>query len=301
MPDLQTLLAELTAGWVAQPDKPEETPDVTLRALCFAAAGDPRGLDRLDEAVPSLDEAGMGRLRDLVARRISGTPLAHLTGRQSFFGIELLVGPGALIPRLETHALASGALECVREVVAARGEVVVIDLCTGAGNVALALASAEPAAKVVGADLSADAVALADRNAGHLGLQDRVSFRCGDLFAPFAEERWKGSVDIVTCNPPYISSAKVPLMPKEISQHEPSLAFDGGPFGVSILMRLVADAPAFLKPGGWLCFEVGLGQGDGIRARLERTGLYSDFRGIQDSRGDVRAVVVRYRPSTPVS
>jgi len=293
MSDLESLLAELKAHWTPQPDKPEETPEVAIRALWFAAANDPRGIARLDGPLPELDPAGLARLHTLVGQRASGTPLAHLTGRQSFFGMELLAGPEALIPRLETQTLVTGALERVREVVKRQGRALVLDLCTGAGNVALGLAHAEPAATVIGADLSHEAVDLAGRNARHLGLEGRVSFRQGDLYAPFEEARFMGSVDVITCNPPYISSAKVPLMSREIAEHEPSLAFDGGPFGVNILMRLIAQAPKFLTPNGWLCFEVGLGQGDGVLGRLERSGLYTDFHAVKDSQGDVRAVMAR--------
>jgi release factor glutamine methyltransferase len=293
MSDLEALLAELKEHWTPQPDKPEETPEVTLHALWFAAANDPRGLARVAGTLPQLDAAGVARLRAMVRQRVSGIPLAHLTGRQSFFGMELLSGPGALIPRVETEALVKGALQHVREAVRTQGKALVLDLCTGAGNVALALAHSEPAATVFGADLSEDAVALATRNAKHVGLDGRVSFRAGDLYAPFEEARFFGTVDVLTCNPPYISSSKVPLMAKEISEHEPKLAFDGGPFGVNILMRLIAGAPKFITPNGWLCFEVGLGQGDGVLGRLERSGNYTDFDSVKDSKGDVRAVIAR--------
>lgn len=293
MSKLQGLLAELESHWVAQADKPDETPDVTLRALVFAAAGTPRGLARLDGPLPELDAAGQQRLAELVAQRLGGTPLAHLTGRQSFFGLELLAGPGALIPRRETETLVQAALEPLRAIVRRQGRAQVIDVCTGAGNVALALAHAVPEVTVVGADLSQEAVELARRNAAHVGLDGRVSFRQGDLFAPVDEPRFLGQVDLITCNPPYISSAKVPQMAAEIAGHEPRLAFDGGPFGVNILMKLMAQAPRFLVPGGWLCFEVGLGQGDGVRARLERQGGYTEITSVPDAHGDVRAIVVR--------
>lgn len=293
MSEHQSLLAELESHWVSQPDKPDETPERTLRALWFAAAGSPRGLARVQEPLPALDDAARARLHELVARRISGIPLAHLTGRQSFAGLELLAGPGALIPRRETETLVRAAVEPLREIARRQGRAQVIDLCTGAGNVALALAHAVPEATVVGADLSEEAVALARRNAAHLGLEARVTFRQGDLFAPVDEPRFLGQVDLLTCNPPYISSAKVPQMAAEIAGHEPSLAFDGGPFGVNILMKLIAQAPRFLVPGGWLCFEVGLGQGDGVRARLERHGGYTGITTIPDEHGDVRAIVAR--------
>jgi len=98
---------------------------------------------------------------------------------------------------------------------------------------------------------------------------------------------------VLTCNPPYISSAKVGQMAEEISAHEPRLAFDGGPFGVAILMRLLQDAPKFLKPGGWLAFEVGLGQGPAMQKRLTSAGVYHDIRTLADHSGAIRALAAR--------
>lgn len=290
----QSLLAALKENWVPQPDKPEETPEVTLLALWFAAAGDPRGIARVHGAPPALDAAGEQHLRDLVRQRISGIPLAHLTGRQSFLGLELLAGPEALIPRRETEILVTGALARLREIVGVEGRALALDICTGAGNVALALAAGAPGATIVGSDLSTEAVALAGRNATRLGMDSRVSFRSGDLFAPFEEEPFLGGVDLITCNPPYISSAKVPLMSQEIAGHEPRLAFDGGPFGINILMRLMAQAPRFLKPAGWLGFEVGAGQSGGVLARLQRSAAFTDIEALEDSTGEVRAFLARH-------
>lgn len=290
----ESLLSALKDNWVAQPDKPEETPEAALRALWFAAAGDPRGIARLEGILPALDAAGEQHLRELVRQRIGGTPLAHLTGRQSFLGLELLAGPEALIPRRETEILAAGALARLQEIVRMQGRALVLDICTGAGNVALALAAGAPGAVIVGSDLSLEAAALAGQNARHLGLEDRVSFRSGDLFAPFEEDRFLGRIDLVTCNPPYISSAKVLLMSPEIAGHEPRLAFDGGPFGVNILMRLIAQAPRFLKPSGWLGFEVGAGQSAGVLARLQRSPAFTDIQSLEDSSGEIRAFLARH-------
>jgi len=116
-----------------------------------------------------------------------------------------------------------------------------------------------PQSQVYAADLSEDAVALARENARHLQLHSRTEFGAGDLLAPFDKPELHGTIDLLTCNPPYISSAKVDHMHQEIAAHEPHLAFDGGPFGVNILMRLLQDAPRFLNHNGWLAFEVGLG------------------------------------------
>jgi release factor glutamine methyltransferase len=282
-------------------DKPEEAPESALRALWFLASGERKAVDRcLEGDLPQLSGASLDRLQTLLHEHVQGAPLAHLTGRQSFMGIEMLAGPEALIPRKETEILGGAALDVLRETLAANGHARVIDLCTGCGNLALALAYHEPACQVFAADLSPDAVDLARRNAEHLApqspaLQERVTFVVGDLFAPFDDARFVGRVDMVVCNPPYISSLRVDEMAPEVSDHEPRLAFDGGPFGVSVLVRLIAEAPRYLRPGGMLCFEVGLGQGDPIRRRLERNGAYDQIEARLDTEGNVRALLARVR------
>jgi release factor glutamine methyltransferase len=275
------------------PDKPEETPQSTLRALWFTAAGSPRSAEgAMAGELPALDTTAEGRLESLLARRLEGVPLAHLTERQQFVGMEMLAGPGALVPRRETELLARAAIELVRGVVAKSGAANVIDVCTGSGNVALAVAHHVPEARVFGADLSEEAVTLARLNAAHLNLAQRAEFRAGDLLAPFDTADFHGTVDVLSCNPPYISSAKVEQMHGEISKYEPRLAFDGGAFGVNILMRLLQDAPRFIKPGGWLCFEVGLGQGPAMVKRLEKSG-FVDLRTEKDENGAPRALAGR--------
>jgi release factor glutamine methyltransferase len=208
--------------------------------------------------------------------------------------MEMLAGPGALVPRRETELLARTAIDLAREIAQRQGAVRVMDVCTGSGNVALAVAHHVPAANVFAADLSEEAVALARLNAAHLGLETRAKFSAGDLLAPFDTPEFHGSIDVLTCNPPYISSGKVEQMHGEISKHEPRLAFDGGAFGVNILMRLLQDAPRFLKPGAWLAFEVGLGQGPAMAKRLEKVVGVTLVQPLKDSRGDVRALSARF-------
>lgn len=288
--------AQVEAGVRALPDKPEETPEATVAALWHAAAGHPLSAEAaLATALPALPAEGAARLTEFVRRRLSGTPLSHLTGRSRFMGLEMLAGPEALIPRRETELVGRAALERLRVLCDERGRALVVDVCTGCGNVALALAHHEPRARVFGADLAPEAVELARRNAGLLGLGERVEFRAGDLLEPF-DAGFDAAVDLVTCNPPYISSAKVDAMPAEISGHEPRLAFDGGPLGIRVLDRLVRDARRLLRPGGWLAFEVGLGQGRGLRRRLEQRGGYADVIEVNDAAGEVRALLARHAP-----
>ncbi|MEO8806998.1 MAG: peptide chain release factor N(5)-glutamine methyltransferase, partial [Burkholderiaceae bacterium] len=260
--------AALQARLQTLPDKPEETATSTLRVLWHLAAGRALSVEAADTApLTALDAAAEARLTELTAQRLSGTPLAHLSGRQRFMGLELLASEDALIPRRETELLGHAALGLLQGMAPHASALRVVDVCTGSGNLALSLAHHAPQAQVFGADLSAEAVSLARRNAEHLSLQSHVEFRVGDLLEPFDEPAFHGQVDLLVCNPPYISSQKVEAMAAEISGFEPRLAFDGGPLGVRILQRLIREAPAYLRKGGWLAFEVGAGQGPAVLKR----------------------------------
>lgn len=287
-------LARLADRWTPLEDKPEETLDGTVRALWFAAAGDPHPVrDVAYLSLPALDENAYARLESLVDRRGTGEPLAYLTGRQRFAGIELLAAPGALIPRVETELLARTAIDKLRSMPLVDGRRRALDLCTGSGNVALAIASQVSDAVVDGCDLSTDAIAIAQRNATFTRLADRARFATGDLFAPVDDDAHAHVYSLVTCNPPYISSGKVSAMRAEIAEHEPRLAFDGGRFGLDVLLRTIKEAPRFLVPGGWLCIEIGRGQGSFALDRLQRSGVYTACTGFDDAAGATRVVAAR--------
>lgn len=283
---------QLRARWVAQPDKPEETIESTFRALYLAAAGKPVSARKaVSTDLPELSPDQAGVLAALIDQRCSGTPLAHLTGRQDFMGIELLAGAGALIPRVETEILGNEALRLARMTADRQGRVIVLDVCTGCGNIPLALASHEPRCKAYGSDLSGEAVELAKKNALQLGLESKVDIRSGDLFEAFNTEEFFGKVDLVTCNPPYFPSVRVGTMDPEISQHEPRMAFDGGSLGITVVMRLIREAQKFLRPNSFLCFEIGLGQGNAVGRMLRNAKGYRDVRELVDSAGHARALV----------
>ncbi len=293
-------LGQLTQALSTLPDKPEETPASALRVLWLAAAGLKMSVAQAGtHALVALDEAQARQLDVLIAQRVTGVPLAHITGFQRFMGLELIAGPQALIPRAETALLGEAALAHVRAAADERGHALVIDVCTGSGNLAAALAHGEPRAVVHAADLSEEAVALARRNIVHLGLGERLHAHCGDFLTPFASAAFLGQVDVLVCNPPYISSGKVKAMPEEIASHEPELAFDGGPFGIRMLQRLMKEAPAYLRPGGWLAFELGLGQGPAVLQWLAKMPAYARVETRADAEGQIR-VVQALRAQTPV-
>lgn len=284
---LQTNLAML-------PDKPEETASSTLNALWHLATGNALSVERADQTpLPDLDKSAIQKLDDLLARRLAGVPLAHLTQRQQFMNLEFIVGPDALVPRKETELLATTALGLLNKILASQASATVIDVCTGAGNIALSLANYQPNARVYAADLSESAIGLANINKAHLQLNNRVQFFAGDLLEPFANDNYYGKVDLLTCNPPYISSGKLNTMPDEIAVHEPKLAFDGGPFGLTILGKLLTQAPHYLRPNGWLVFEVGQGQGEPLQKRLSRNSDYVTIDMHKDKDGNVRVLAVQ--------
>lgn len=291
-----SLLATLRGELRTLPDKPDESAEATLQALWHRASGRALSVQAAQETpLPSLDAAGEAALQSLLARRLAGVPLAHLTERERFMGLEMLAGPQALIPRRETELLARTAISLVAE----GSPALVLDVCTGSANVAAAIAAARPLARVQAADLSAEAIALAARNLELLGLGGRVSLHQGDLLGAFDAAALAGTVDVLSCNPPYISAARRATMDAEIAAHEPSLAFDGGPLGVRILQRLIKEAPAWLRPGGWLVFEIGAGQGKAVSDRLRADGRYEAIQPVADEAGEIRVLKARRDAQTP--
>ena len=291
------LLQKLSANWVPLNDKPDETPELTLRALWFFASGDPRTIIRVrNEKLPELQESSLFQLEDLVNKRISGVPLAYLIGRQEFSGLEFLANSQAMIPRKETEILAKTALEKLKLMERSRREenLKIMDLCTGSGVIALTIAHHMKKCECFGADISEEAVELAQNNARTLGLENRTRFFSGDLYSPFKSEEFYKCMDMITCNPPYISSSQMELMPQEIIAHEPWAAFDGGAFGVNILMRVTRQAPEFLKPDSWLCFEVGLGQGNRLLNMLKKISGYAEIETFNDENGNIRVVAAHF-------
>lgn len=209
----------------------------------------------------------------------------------SFMSIELELAPGVLVPRAETELLGRAALEKLAEGPATP---VVVDMCCGSGNLALGIAAASNA-RVYASDLTDETVALARRNTARLGLGDRVHIAQGDMFGGLAGHNLEGAVDLIVCNPPYISTAKLETDSAHLLESEPREAFDAGPYGIALHQRLIAEAPAFLKPGAWLAFEFGVGQDRQVKLLLARAKAYDEPTFLTDSDGLPRVAVARRR------
>lgn len=216
-------------------------------------------------------------------------------GMQRFMNVTLELAPDVLVPRQETELLGANAVARLREYTAPP---VVIDMCCGSGNLALAIASEIPFARVWGADLTDSTVALARRNAERLGLQERVTIRQGDLFAALAEDGLIGRADMIVCNPPYISTTRLAGESAHLLEAEPREAFDGGPYGISILQRVIRDAAGFLKPEGWLLFEFGERQDRQVAALIGRSRDYEPVSFASNEAGTPRVALTRKLATT---
>ncbi len=224
------------------------------------------------------------RFRSHVRRRLKHEPLQYILGDAHFRGLVLKVDRRALIPRPETEVLAGVVLEHLRH---ATPGARVLDLGTGTGAIVLAALAECPDATAVATDVSLDALALARENAGAVGVADRLELRPGDLWGALgADERF----DVVVSNPPYVDEADAPALAPEVRDWEPAAALFAGDRGRAVLARIVAGAPAHLRPGGLLALEVGLRQADGVAAQIEATGAFEAPRIVQDLTGRPRIV-----------
>lgn len=220
------------------------------------------------------------RLAGLVERRRAHEPLQYLTGRQAFRRLELLVGPGVLVPRPETEMVVEQALELIAGV---RGPVVV-DACCGSGAIALSIATERPDSRVWATEVSDEAIAWARRNLDATGASN-VTLVQGDLFAPLPGEL-RGSVDLAVANPPYLPESMLQTMPDDVRDHEPRIATVSGPTGLEVPKRIVDEAYGWLRPGGLLVMETWPGQAGRLRTLL--AARYGDVAILADLAGALR-------------
>lgn len=217
-------------------------------------------------------------LDTLIARRSAREPLAYIVGRREFWNLTFEVSPDVLVPRPETELIIEVTLELFPH---RDAQLRACDVGTGSGCLAVAIACERAGAQVVATDVSGDALSVAARNAARHGVADRVALIAGDLFGEIRE-----TFDLIVSNPPYVPDEEREGLPPEVRDHEPPRALFGGHDGLEIIRRLLAAAPARLKAGGWLVFEIGALQADAVRALissadgLTMTALRRDLSGI---------------------
>lgn len=224
--------------------------------------------------------------RELVSRRATGTPVAYLVGQREFFSLSFEVTPDVLIPRPETEQLVVRALDLAKEVDSAE-TLRIADVGTGSGVVAICLATHLKNCLVTAIEISPTALAVAQRNARKHGVAERIDFLTGDLLEALpAEEQFS----IVVSNPPYVSSTEMAELARDVSEHEPHLALDGGEQGTQVIERLIAQAPKYLCSEGWLLLEVGSSNANRVEELISQNPSLELHETLKDIAGLSRVV-----------
>jgi release factor glutamine methyltransferase len=236
----------------------------------------------------ALDTPTAQRFEDAVRRRALGCPVAYITGVKEFWSIPIQVTPDVLIPRPDTETVVEAALATAREI---DGAVRILDLCTGSGCIAAALASELPAASFTVCDLSEQALGVARINLAFAG--ERIEFLAGDLFDALGSGKTASPFDFIVSNPPYISDGEMKGLPRDIADFEPKQALAAGESGLDFISRIIEDAPRFLKAGGWLFMEVGAGQAAACMSLATSTEGYDTVKTFRDLAGIERVVALR--------
>ena len=281
-----------------------------LDAACLleAASGVQRWRFMLEPERP-VSSGGSGLLESMLSRREAREPIAYILGAKEFWSLPLAIGPGVLIPRLETETLVEAVLEKIRGAKCeVRGEreshpaprtphpaPKIVDLGTGCGAIALALASEIPRSRIWAIDRSHDALRIAMWNAEKLGFAGQLQFLAGDLFEPLRTIRAEGRFDLIVANPPYIPSDELVSLPPEVGVYEPHEALDGGPDGLRYHRRIIEAAPGYLDGGGWLALEIGDGQAAEVARLIEKTGAFGPVEVRRDLAGHDRVVLALRR------
>lgn len=234
----------------------------------------------------------LARFRELVKRAGEHEPIAYLTGRAHFFELEFEVTRDTLIPRPETETLVEAALNIIK-VQPGLEAPRVLDLCTGTGCVAAAIARRAKAATVVATDVSEAAVAVARRNVERLGLADRVTVHQGDLYDALASAVDAGPFHVITANPPYIRSGDVERLDRNVREYEPLSALDGGPDGLALHRRILAGAAGRLAAGGRVLLEIAFDQGPAALDVAAHFPEFDDAKVLKDLAGRDRVLAVR--------
>ena len=240
----------------------------------------------------ALTEPQLAAMRALVQRAAEEEPIAYLTGRAHFFNLEFEVTRDVLIPRADTETLVENVLQLARNQAGFEAPRV-LDLCTGSGCVAAAIAHHLKAATVVATDVSPAATDVARKNVERLGLADRVTVEQGDLFDPLARMVDTQPFHLVVANPPYIATAKIEELDRSVRDYEPLLALDGGLDGLVAHRRILEAAPRHLVPGGRVYLEIAFDQGEpALRLACERD-AFDDARVLKDYAGHDRVLTAR--------
>ena len=233
-----------------------------------------------------LTKGELAAFKALVKRRGNREPIQYITGRQEFWSMPFKVSPNVLIPRPETELLVEEAIKAMKATFPQNDLFNILDIGTGSGALAAALAKEIKSASIIGVDISDDAIDLARENIELNDLSTSVTLLQGDLFKPVGGKCFH----LIVSNPPYIPHHELKDLQPEVSQHEPLSALDGGEDGLDYYREFIPKAPEHLLPDGWLMVEHGMGQSDHIISIFEKTGSFTQIENVNDLAGIDRVV-----------
>jgi release factor glutamine methyltransferase len=242
-----------------------------------------------------LDEASCEEYFRLMDIRAKGKPVQYITGKQEFMGLPFKVNRHVMIPRQDTETLAESALKELDKRKPGLRRLHVLDLCCGSGAIAVSVAHhyKKGKIKIYASDISENAVSVAKENAVQNKVAAMIQFAKGDLFNAFPKRRGKHQFDLIISNPPYIPSVILPRLMREVRDHEPMLALDGGPQGTDCYKRILQDAFHYLRKDGVILLEIGYDQAEAVSSLAEITGYYAPAHIIKDPAGHDRVAKIK--------
>ncbi len=288
---MQTWTIQKLLNWVTEylTDKGIDSPRLSAELLLSHVVGLKR-IELYTQFDKSVSKEQLDKLHDLVKRAVQNEPIAYLVGKTEFYSLELNVTADCCIPRPETELLVERAIEFLQT---RSGKQFVCDLCTGCGCIAIAIAKNFPDADIIATDICDAALSVAAKNVGKHQLGDRIKLLCGDLFEPLVPHLDVEKFDLIVCNPPYVSSAEIEKLDKNVKDYEPKLALFAGEDGLDTYRRIIEKIDVFLKPDGALMLEIGYSQGQAVRELLEQTGVFTEIKIEKDFHNNDRIVTAR--------
>lgn len=279
-------ILEWTAGFFER--KNVDSPRLSAELLLAFVLKVPRIKLYTDYERP-LIESELATFREFVRRAGEHEPIAYLTGQAHFFDLDLDIKPGVLIPRPDTETLVETALNSCRHTTGMESPRV-LDLCTGSGCIAAAIAKHLPTAVVIAVDIDPTAIEIAKANLAKLKLDSRVTVLQGDLFEPIASLVDCGPFHLILSNPPYIRTADIAGLDRSVKDFEPHRALDGGPDGLAFHRRILAGAKERLLPGGRVMMEIAFDQGKAALAMAAEYAGFADTKVLKDAAGNDRVL-----------
>ncbi|MBN2541278.1 peptide chain release factor N(5)-glutamine methyltransferase [bacterium] len=240
----------------------------------------------------ALEQEDSERITGIIAERKKRIPLAYLLSKVEFYNVELRINRGVFVPRPETELLVENTISILKDINdLAAGKI--LELGTGSGAIACALAKDGAAEEIIATDISGEAITNATQNAELNGVEDRISFYQGHWFEPLRDLGIEGEVSIVVSNPPYIRRDDIPGLTPEVKDYDPQIALDGGPDGLKCIREIMSEAPVFLKSGGCLILEIGYDQRHELENLFEGNKHYDDIEFVKDYNGYDRICIFK--------